>query len=148
MCLVRNLSRANSRTRHNLSGRISHCRLRLRCLPEGEAFTKSRKRVHEQLSMQRKLRGLIVTIGITMRTSPLMAETQCTCGTGIYRNVLNPHHEIAFHSPDSGSITPKAGQTRLTFAVAQWISNGFPRVLVGIGPTVQKRRATKVLHPV
>jgi hypothetical protein len=89
--------------------------------------------------MQRKRRVLIVTIDTTVLICPLMAETQCAFGTGIYRNVLNPHHEIAFHSRDSGSITRKAGQARLTFAVAQWISNGFLRVPAGIRPTVQMR---------
>src|SRR5688572_26721110 len=97
--------------------------------------------------MQRKLRSLIVTINVTVLTSPLLAKSHCTFGTGIYRNVLNPHHEIAFHSRDSGSITPKAGQTRLTFAVAQWISNGFPRVHTGIGPTVQKAQSNESTAP-
>jgi hypothetical protein len=94
-------------------------------------------------SMQRKLRGLIVTIGITGLASPVMAETQCPFRTGIYRNVLNPQHEIAFDSRDRGSITLKAGQTKLTFKVAQWASNGFSRVHIGIGPTLQKAQSNK-----
>jgi hypothetical protein len=94
-------------------------------------------------SMQRKSHSLLATIGITMLASPVMSETQCPFGTGIYRNVLNPQHEIAFDSRDSGSITLKAGQAKITFKVVQWASNGFSRVHIGIGPTLQKAQGNK-----